>query len=91
MQIYGPSHVHGSASPKGPHASRSASMTSAARSQPTDEVAISPAAEAAVQAAELGDVRAELVARVRHEIATGTYETPDKLDSALERLLDAIG
>jgi hypothetical protein len=33
------------------------------------------------------EVRADLVARVRREIAAGTYETPEKWDLALERLL----
>ena len=34
--------------------------------------------------------RAELVARVRSEIALGSYETPEKLDLALARLLEDI-
>jgi len=33
-------------------------------------------------------IRAELVARVRAEIALGTYETPEKLELALARLLE---
>ena len=36
-------------------------------------------------------MRTELVRRVRSEIAQGTYETPEKLDAALDRLLDEIG
>jgi hypothetical protein len=32
-------------------------------------------------------IRADLVARVRREIAAGTYETPEKWEAALERLL----
>jgi hypothetical protein len=32
------------------------------------------------------DVRQELVARVRQEIRAGTYDTPDKLEAALDRL-----
>jgi len=32
-------------------------------------------------------IRVDLVARVRQEIADGTYDTPDKLEIALERLL----
>lgn len=32
------------------------------------------------------DVRLELVARVRQEILAGTYDTPDKLEAALDRL-----
>jgi negative regulator of flagellin synthesis FlgM len=35
-------------------------------------------------------VRTELVERVRQEIAAGTYETPEKLEAALERLLDRL-
>jgi hypothetical protein len=34
--------------------------------------------------------RAQLVARVRSEIALGTYETPEKLEVALARLLDDV-
>jgi negative regulator of flagellin synthesis FlgM len=88
MQIYGPSHVHGSQPVKGPHAARSASGPG--RTQGADEVNISAAGEAAAQAAE-GGVRADLVARVREQIAAGTYESAEKLDAAVERLLDAIG
>jgi len=36
-------------------------------------------------------IRTELVARVRREIAAGTYETPARLDAALERLLGRLG
>ena len=36
-------------------------------------------------------IRTDLVNRVRNEIAAGTYETSDKLDAALDRLLDEIG
>jgi hypothetical protein len=35
--------------------------------------------------------RAELVERVRREIAEGTYDTPEKWDLALSRLLDRLG
>jgi hypothetical protein len=31
-------------------------------------------------------VRTDLVGRVRREIAAGTYETPDKIDSAIDGL-----
>jgi anti-sigma28 factor (negative regulator of flagellin synthesis) len=54
-------------------------------------VDISPAAEAAAQARESGEVRLGLVNQIRAQIADGTYETPDKLDTALDRLLDQIG
>ena len=35
-------------------------------------------------------VRTELVERIRREIAEGTYETPEKLQIALERLLNRL-
>lgn len=33
-------------------------------------------------------IRFELVARVRREIAAGTYDTPEKMEIALARLLE---
>ena len=36
------------------------------------------------------DIRADLVRRVRREIAAGTYETPEKLAAALDRLLEEL-
>lgn len=40
------------------------------------------------KAKSLPAVREELVARVKAEIDAGTYETPEKLDIAIERLID---
>ena len=37
------------------------------------------------------DVRQELVARVRREIQAGTYDTPEKLEAALDRLVARMG
>jgi negative regulator of flagellin synthesis FlgM len=88
MQIYGPSHLHGPQRLQGPHWNRAASPAQGA--QAADEVNISPAAEAAIGGAD-GDFRADLVARVRSEIASGTYETPDKMAIAIDSLLDEIG
>jgi hypothetical protein len=36
------------------------------------------------------EIRADLVERVRREIAAGTYETPEKWDIALQRLLERL-
>ncbi len=91
MQIYGPSHVHGPHGLNGPHTNRAPGAQPAKPSaSPADQVDISAAAEAAINATETGESRAELVARVRGEIADGSYETPEKLDAALDRLLDEI-
>lgn len=38
-----------------------------------------------------GEIRADRVAQVKAEIASGVYETDAKLDAAVERLLDEIG
>jgi anti-sigma28 factor (negative regulator of flagellin synthesis) len=35
-------------------------------------------------------IRAELVERVRREIAEGTYDTPEKMAIALDRLLNRL-
>jgi hypothetical protein len=37
-----------------------------------------------------GEIRHDLVARVRREIAAGTYETPEKWQEALDRLADDL-
>jgi hypothetical protein len=36
------------------------------------------------------DIRWDLVQRIRREIAEGTYETPEKLEKALTRLLEEM-
>ena len=41
-------------------------------------------------AAEQGSIRVDLVARVRKEIAEGTYDTPEKMEAALERLIGRL-
>jgi len=35
-------------------------------------------------------IRIDLVQRVRREIAAGTYETPEKWEAALDRLLERL-
>lgn len=36
------------------------------------------------------DIRHDLVARVRREIRAGTYDTPEKLEAALDRLAERL-
>jgi len=36
------------------------------------------------------EIRHDLVARVRRAIADGTYDTPEKMDIALQRLLEDL-
>ena len=54
---------------------------------PVDQLDISPEALAIQNNA---GIRTEKVAEIRQEIAAGRYETAEKLDQAVERLLDEI-
>jgi negative regulator of flagellin synthesis FlgM len=92
MQINGPSQVHGAHAINAPHFSgRTAGTQATSASQAVDRVEISPAAQAAANAAEVGGIRQDLVNTIRSQIAAGTYDTPDKMNLAMERLLDQIG
>lgn len=92
MHIYGPAHLHGPQSIGPPHAGRAAPGQRPQAGGPiADEVQISDAARVAEQAQGASDIRHQRVAAIRAEIAAGTYETPERLEGALERLLDEIG
>jgi len=92
MQIYGPSQVHGAHGVNAPHfTQRTQGATATPANVAVDRVDISPAAQAASRAAEAGGVRQDLVNLIRNQIAAGTYDTPEKMDIAMERLLDQIG
>ena len=92
MQIHGPTQLHGAQPLSAPHTTRVSSPAAPTSSpQIQDELSISDAARLAEQVRQMPEVRQELVDRVRAQIASGTYDTPDKLDLAVERLLDEIG
>lgn len=103
MQVNGPNQVHGPQALAGPHF-RKAPGADAAKPSPTaDRVEFSAEAQEASRVAEALETRAAegvagpdgvrtgLVNRLRGEIANGTYDSADKLDVALDRLLDEIG
>ncbi|TWT97052.1 hypothetical protein Pla108_28290 [Botrimarina colliarenosi] len=104
MQIHGTNNVHGAQALNGPHFRRPAAPAEGATpAQPADQLDISPEASEAARVSELADARAAehvkdangvrtgLVDRLRSQIAAGTYESADKLDAALNSLLDEIG
>jgi len=62
----------------------------AGRAPVGDKVEVSVVARMLAKMAELPDVRHDLVDRVKHEIEAGTYETPDKLDAALDELAQDV-
>jgi flagellar biosynthesis anti-sigma factor FlgM len=92
MHIHGTTHIHGPHGINAPHAPfRSQGADKTATGSSVDRVDISPAAQAAASAAESSEIRQNLVDRIRAQIAQGTYETSQKLDAAVDRLLDEIG
>jgi negative regulator of flagellin synthesis FlgM len=57
---------------------------------PGDQVEISPLGQMLDGISRLPEIRHERVAEVRRQIAEGIYETPAKLELALDRLLDEL-
>lgn len=98
MEIY---NLHGSQSLSGPHfrgVSGSATALETPKSRPAiqDAVQFSEAAQkmsetgASESTSKNSAIRFDLVNRVRAEIAAGTYDTPEKMDAAIEKMLDRI-
>jgi len=56
----------------------------------SDTVEISTVAKLAAQVQQLPEVRTELVQRVKAEIEAGTYETPERLEITVDRLMDEL-
>jgi len=93
MQINGPSNING------PHQiGRTSQVRQTRPTEQTqsagpiqDEVEISsPAASYIQQARELPDVRTERVEAIRQQILDGTYMTQEKLEGAIDGLLDEL-
>ena len=96
MQIYGPTHLHGPQTIGSPHHNRTAKPEAAQPAAPiNDELQISSAAQDAARLVEqvnqIPDIRQERVNEIRAQIEAGTYETDDKIQTAVARLLDEIG
>jgi negative regulator of flagellin synthesis FlgM len=92
MHVYGPSHLHGAQPVNPPHAARvSKPAPSDYSGSIQDELDLSDAAQLVDRVREVPEIRHERVAQIRAQIAAGTYETDDKLDIAVGRLLDEIG
>ncbi len=75
--------------PPGPTSSLRRSDTKEATettARPGDRVELSEHARLLDQIRHLPDIRQELVRTIRHAITQGTYETPEKLGEAIERL-----
>ena len=90
MNISGVSSTHGSASVnsvQGIEATESTAKTQAeGLSEVRDNVSLS--VDAIQEVETVGDVRLDRVNSIRAAIADGSYETPEKLDVAIDRMLD---
>ncbi|MBU4273568.1 MAG: flagellar biosynthesis anti-sigma factor FlgM [Planctomycetes bacterium] len=92
MHIYGPSQLHGPQPISAPHGAKPAQQIGRPEApQIADEVDISEAARLVEQVQQMPETRGDRVEAVRQQIAEGAYETRDKLNVAVERLLDEIG
>jgi negative regulator of flagellin synthesis FlgM len=92
MHIYGPAHLHGPQPIGPPHHSRASQPPARPGSAPIhDELEISDAARMVEQARAVPEIRRDRIEAIRAKIAEGTYETQEKLEIAIERLLDEIG
>ena len=92
MNISGVSSTQGSASVNNVQSIEATESTAKTQSEGLTEVHDNVSLSVdAVQAAEtVGDVRLDRVNSIRAAIADGSYETPEKLDVAIDRLLDRL-
>ena len=70
---------------------RRADAPAASGSSPTrgsDSVELSSTSQLLSRLAELPDVRQDLVDRVKAQIQSGDYDTPEKLDKALDAMIN---
>ncbi len=93
MQIFGVSATNGSQAVSGVKVIGGAGPARAAGdvADVRDSVSLSVDGVRAAEAAATADIRFDRVQAIRAAIADGSYDTPEKLDIALDRLLDSIG
>jgi hypothetical protein len=90
MQIHGPHGPNGLSPifpqrPTGADAVRPSSLE-----MPRDEIQISPEARLLEEISRAGDVQYSRVDEIRRLIASGVYETPEKMAVALDKLLQEL-
>src|SRR5262245_51236922 len=91
MQIHGP-HGPNGLSPIYPQrpASAADAVHPSSLEMPRDEIQISPEARLLEEISRTGDIQHGRVDEIRRMIASGVYETPEKMAVALDRLLDEL-
>lgn len=95
MQIYGPFRISTTQTLGGKERLKAATKVRSTKSSrlvaPPDQVDPSPTAsrlEASTAVAGGGEIRFDRVAELRHQISRGSYDTPAKLDAAIDRLIE---
>jgi len=69
---------------------RESKSAAAEKMEVTDRVEISELATWLGRYTDLPVIRTELVSKIKEQVQAGTYETPAKLDQALDNLLDDL-
>ena len=103
MQIYGPFRVSAGQGVNPAQANQTPQRLKSAdaaggkpSATPVDQLDLSQSAgsvnrlDATSQVAGGGEIRIDRVADIRRQIADGSYDTPEKLDAALDRFLDQL-
>ena len=99
MHIYGPYRVSTTPPTSGPQQrsqpEKPAEGATKASTAPVDQLELSHGSgvnrlDSTNQIAGGGEIRIDRVAEIRRQISEGSYETPEKLDAALDRLLDQL-
>jgi negative regulator of flagellin synthesis FlgM len=91
MQVQGAVYIHGPQALQGPHRSAAPASSAPTSSQPVDQLDLSREAQELSRNRDTSGIRHDLVNRVKQEIAAGVYDTDQKFDLALDRLLQEIG
>jgi negative regulator of flagellin synthesis FlgM len=91
MEMSGPGSVGGGHADRPAELRPAPEVTSAASALERDDVDVARTAQLLERLSHDPEIRAERLARIRAEIANGTYETTEKLERAVERLLREIG
>ena len=60
-------------------------------SAPVDQLEFSAEAQRITQANSMADIRMDRVNELRAQIADGSYDTPERMEAAVNRLLDELG
>ena len=90
MNIQGVNFVHAPQGIGSPHRASAASAPASSSLTEVDQLDISPSADLASRALDGSDIRADRVAQIRAEIEAGGYDSDEKLNVALDRLLSEI-